>query len=218
MKAQHQRPEGRLIEQAMKTWPTVSGRELAKRVGLSEGRIRQIVNGYKKEAGVVLDVIGPADTVARIAAEVGIEASEMDAAGRPDVAEMLRDKPSVGVTEEGDLWLSDRSLELEALREWLDQDDPSGSPPVVALSLWEVEELLEAARVKHRDEVLLLNHVIRVASSSRRKGGDGDADDSRGSAPTKEPLSAVADTSSGAIAADEQETSIAGEQESTNET
>lgn len=185
LKDRYQRPEGRLVERAMKRPPKVSGRKLAEQVGLSEGRIRQIVNGYRTEAGVVLEIEAPTDTLARIAEVLQIGADEMAGAGRADVAAQLRENPRVGMTEDGALWLSDNSEEVAALRVWLNEDEPGTAPPTIALALWEVDELLDAAKAKHRDEMHLLNLII---AARRSKGGDGDADDHEpgGSAPTND--------------------------------
>lgn len=195
LKEQHQRPEGRLIEAAMKS-PKLSGRKLAELVGLSEGRIRQILNGYKSEGGQLIPIIGPADTVARMAEAVGVSAKEMREAGREDVAAEMTPLRSIGLTEDGGLWLSDTNDRLAELRRWM--DDPEGAdagqpPPIGPLSLWDFEQLLEAVLVKHQDEIRLKDYFIEmfgrkqtsypVANDPYSSGGDGDADDTRGSAP-----------------------------------
>lgn len=181
-KRKHQRPEGALLEQAMKAPPKTSGRQLAEMVGLSEGRIRQIVNGYKSEAGMVLPIVGPADTVARLAAALEIAPDEFVAAGREDVADILRGDITSGVTEEGDLWLADLNEHRVALAAWLDAGVES-DPPEGPLMLWHMDALLRAVARKHRDETHFLNALLTIAR--KPKGGDGDADDQGGSAPTK---------------------------------
>jgi transcriptional regulator with XRE-family HTH domain len=84
-------PEGILILDALKR-TRLSGREAARRAGISEGRWRQIVNGYQVVAkGVYHSTAGaPADTVARMAQAVYIEPDALEAAGRGDAAEELR--------------------------------------------------------------------------------------------------------------------------------
>lgn len=161
----------------MKSPPKISGRALAEKVGLSEGRVRQIVNGYKTEGGQVIEITAPTDTLTRIAEELKIDAADMQAAGREDVAEILRraTPPRVGITEEGDLWLSDNSQELEALRAWLDAGDDNTRPPTIALALWDVDQLLDAAKQKHEDELRLLNFAIFSRGTSAA-GGDGNVD------------------------------------------
>lgn len=198
MKDQHQRPEGRLIEHAMKTAkPKLSGRKLAERVGLSEGRIRQILNGYRIEGGQVIQIIGPADTVARMAEAAGVPAAEMRAAGREDAADEMSPLKSIGVTEAGDLWLADNADRLVAMREWLDSvqfTDAIETPPIELLSLWDFEQLMEAALVKHKDELRLKDYFIEMFGRRQTSspmapdpvfGGDGNADNPGGSAPNK---------------------------------
>src|SRR5262245_17378587 len=82
-------PEGRLISIAQKR-ARLSGREAARRAQLSEGRWRQITNGYvTHSAGVYLTVKGPAATVARMAHVVGLTPQQLAEAGREDAAEEL---------------------------------------------------------------------------------------------------------------------------------
>lgn len=223
-KEAHQRPEGRLIEAAMKRM-SVSGRQLADRVKMSEGRVRQIVNGYRTEGGSVIPISGPADTVARIATEVGISAREMREAGREDVAAEMNPLRSVGVTEDGALWLSDNAERHQALREWLDEvqtSQPDLKPPTDALTLWDFEQLMEAAIAAHHDELRFKDYFIemfgrRQTSSPtepdvygrRPEGGDGD-DSERAAAPNTEAVSEVDDTLG--AAAKEQEIQGSGEE------
>lgn len=161
-KDQHQRPEGKLIERAIKSRRGFSNRDLAKLVNLSEGRIRQIINGYRTEAGTVLEISAPVDTLVRIANALDITPAALSEAGREDAAEVLRSNPRVGIAEDGSLWLAGNAREHEAMRAWL--DDPDGPPPASVLQLWTLEVLLEAAAKKHRDEVRLLNHMMDLVS------------------------------------------------------
>ena len=86
-----QPPEGKLIEDAADRLD-LSIREAARRAGLSYGRWRQIVQGYQNVSpGSYAKVRGPARTLARMAAVVGITAEQMEAEGqRPDAAEVMR--------------------------------------------------------------------------------------------------------------------------------
>lgn len=170
MKARYQRPEGKLIEDALDSRPKMSRRKLAEAVDLSEGRVRQIVNGYKTEGGSVIDIVAPADTLARIAEVLELTAGALEGAGRADVAELLRTSPRVGVTEEGDLWIADLEEEIALLEAWL-QTDRSDRPPAQALALWSTDELMAAAARAHRDEVKLLNYVVHTLRTSKRKEG-----------------------------------------------
>lgn len=86
-----QPPEGRLISASLKR-TGLSARKAADLAGISEGRWRQIVNGYQTpSAGVHIQVSGPADTVARMARVVGVTRAELINAGREDAADALQD-------------------------------------------------------------------------------------------------------------------------------
>jgi hypothetical protein len=68
----------------------LSAREAARRAGISEGRWRQIAGGYQVvSAGVYAPVHGPAQTLARMAAVVGVTPAQLTEAGRPDAAQAL---------------------------------------------------------------------------------------------------------------------------------
>lgn len=156
---------GRLLEDARKAIrPKMGVRRAAERAGISEGRWRQITKGYQATGGGHIPVPGPAETLARMAEAVGVLPEQMAAAGRPDVAGEMEALRSVGVTELGDLWLSDSSEELAELRAWLDAvtENESLPPPVKPLMLWDYEQLLEAAAAKIRDEMRLKDHFIQV--------------------------------------------------------
>lgn len=86
-----QRPEGRLIELALKRTRS-SIRKAAAEVPISEGRLRQIINGYEtRGAGVHLAVRAPAETLASIARAFGITPEQLEGADRADAAAELRD-------------------------------------------------------------------------------------------------------------------------------
>lgn len=83
-------PEGALIKAALKK-SGLSARKAAREAGLSEGRWRQIVDGYQiVSAGTYVPVRGPAETLARMAAVIGVSPDALDAAGRADAAGELR--------------------------------------------------------------------------------------------------------------------------------
>jgi transcriptional regulator with XRE-family HTH domain len=68
----------------------LSAREAARRAGISEGRWRQIASGYQVvSAGAYAPVHGPARTLARMAAVVGVTPAQLEQAGRPDAAKLL---------------------------------------------------------------------------------------------------------------------------------
>jgi hypothetical protein len=89
-----QPPEGRLIAEALER-SGLSIREASRRARLSYGRWRQITSGVQNVSpGEWARVTGPARTVARMAAVVGVTADQMAAAGREDVAVIIRDRPA----------------------------------------------------------------------------------------------------------------------------
>lgn len=83
-------PEGKLIADAADRL-SLSIREAARRAGISYGRWRQIVTGYQNVSpGVYAPVHAPARTLARMAAVVGVAPDQMEDAGRPDAAGIMR--------------------------------------------------------------------------------------------------------------------------------
>lgn len=96
-----QRPEGRLIQEAAER-RNLSARKLAPLAGISEGRWRQIVNGYQSLGGAGrIAVVGPPLTVARMALAVGVDADQLRRADREDAAsalERLAEEPRVDAT------------------------------------------------------------------------------------------------------------------------
>ena len=88
-----QPPEGRLIADAADRL-SLSIREAARRAGISYGRWRQITSGYQNVSpGVYGAVHAPARTLARMAQAVNVSPEELESAGRPDAAAILRDLP-----------------------------------------------------------------------------------------------------------------------------
>lgn len=85
------RPEGVLIEQARATLvPKLSGRAAAEAAGMSEGRWRQIVNGYLSAGGGnYVPVTAPPDTLARMAKVVGVTPEQLMEVDRGDAAAEL---------------------------------------------------------------------------------------------------------------------------------
>ena len=87
-------PWGALITKAL-VRAKLSAREAARRAGISEGRWRQIASGYQVvSAGVYAPVHGPAMTLARMAAVVGVTPAQLRKAGRPDAARALATAPA----------------------------------------------------------------------------------------------------------------------------
>lgn len=89
IKKELQRAEGALIEKALKL-AGMSGRHAATEAGISDARWRQIVNGYMSAGGgQAVSVVGPADTLARMARVVGVTPDQLREVGRADAADLL---------------------------------------------------------------------------------------------------------------------------------
>lgn len=89
MKSEFQRPEGALIETAAKA-KGISGRRAADVAGISDARWRQIVNGFVTVGvGEKVPVIGPDNTLARMAQAVDVTPDQLREAGRGDAADLL---------------------------------------------------------------------------------------------------------------------------------
>lgn len=80
--------EATLIATAQKS-SRLSNRKAAKKAGMSEGRWRQIIQGYQTVSGVHVPVSAPAETLARMAQVVGATPDQLVEAGRDDAAEAL---------------------------------------------------------------------------------------------------------------------------------
>ncbi len=86
----NQRPEGALLEKAI-SLSGLSKREVARRAGLSEGRLRQIVSGYVSSGrGQYADVVAPPGRIAEIARILDVPPEALENAGRADAADLLR--------------------------------------------------------------------------------------------------------------------------------
>lgn len=85
-------PEAILIEESRgQVFPRLSMREAAKHSGISDTRWRQIVAGYQQVGpDAHITVRAPADTLARMAAAVGVQPHELERVGREDAARQLR--------------------------------------------------------------------------------------------------------------------------------
>jgi hypothetical protein len=86
-----QSPEGRLIERLM-TRKNLTARACAPKAGISEGRWRQITNGYQAMGrGEYTRVTAPDSTLARMAKVVGITPEQLREVDREVAAEILSD-------------------------------------------------------------------------------------------------------------------------------
>lgn len=93
MQKPEQPPEGALLHRMRKAArPPFSIRGVAKAAGLSEGRWRQIENGYQiVRKGEYVEVTAPAETLARMAAALGAQPEQLDSVGRSDAADYMRE-------------------------------------------------------------------------------------------------------------------------------
>lgn len=87
-KQELQRPEGALIEKALRM-KGLSARQAATDAGMSDARWRQIVSGYQSISGQLVPVVGPDETIARMARVVDVTPDQLREAGRPDAADLL---------------------------------------------------------------------------------------------------------------------------------
>lgn len=119
--------EAVLIEQLRSALiPRLSMRSAAKKAGLSEGRWRQIENGFSQlGGGNQMPVKAPAETLARMAWVVGAAPSQLNEVGREDAGQALlalihkppTQRPEATQDESGDSAAEeDEIYELEAAR------------------------------------------------------------------------------------------------------
>jgi len=160
-----QRPEGALIEAARKRrQPRMSGRQAAEKAGISESRWRHIIKGYSTpKAGVYVEVIAPADTLARMGFAVGLTPDELRKADREDAAEFLEQTLGIGdhptPVEITDLSTDPRWIDLEAA--------VAGTPP-------ELREIaLDAVQAAY-DNVLRTWEAAQQAADANTQANDGD--------------------------------------------
>jgi hypothetical protein len=81
---------GELLDHALKR-SKLTQNAAAAAAGISGPRWRQIANGYETKAGMRIPVVGPDETVARMALAVGVTSDALRAAGRDGAANELED-------------------------------------------------------------------------------------------------------------------------------
>lgn len=174
-------PEGELIQSALAR-AGMSARAAAKSAGISEGRWRQIVNGYQVVTkGTYVPVTdAPAATVAAMAKAVGLTPAQLADVGRDDAAQHLEElgvsdaQPAPEPRYDGervgpdDLLHTDERLlwrdEARGRRYWLaDKDDSS----VNVEYLFEPGETPE--QVVHDLRDLLAPYRVAVEQMERRR-------------------------------------------------
>ncbi|WP_158013164.1 helix-turn-helix transcriptional regulator [Streptomyces sp. Root369] len=105
--------EAALIKEALRR-VRLSGREAARRAGLSETRWRQIVNGYQDVGGVRIPVAAPDETLARMAQVVNVSADQLRQVGRSIAAELL-DELAAPPTAASTPGAPDSNAQIEAI-------------------------------------------------------------------------------------------------------
>jgi hypothetical protein len=140
-------PEATLIRQRREGFvPKLSIRAAAKKIGLSEGRWRQIESGYQTPtAGVQTPVIAPAETLARMAHVVGVTADELRSADRADAASLL-EVPDFGQAgSPNEFWRPEHGPRLSLLEQWIEisflADDVDAAVPTIAPEPEDAEEV-----------------------------------------------------------------------------
>jgi hypothetical protein len=129
-----QPPEGKLIAEAAERMD-ISIREAARRAGLSYGRWRQIAQGYQNVSpGEFAKVRAPARTLAKMALVTGVSPEQMEAAGRPDAAAVMRETPRLPAPPDpgrhrAPLTADADAAAVEAYRVVVDAEREAGLPP-----------------------------------------------------------------------------------------
>lgn len=145
-------PEGLLIQRAM-VRKGVNATDVAAGAGITPGRWRHIVNGAQPlGGGRYHPVRAPAATLARMALAVDVTPEELEAAGRPDAAEVLRDLGGQAPPPEQD-WLDPDTGE-----EYTDDDERD---------VWGLTRLPAAERRK-------LIYYMRAERARQQAEGAGD--------------------------------------------
>ena len=144
-----QPPEGALIQRAVDR-RRASVRKLAAVAGISEGRWRQIVNGYQSVGrGEYLPVTAPPLTLARMAGAAGVDAAQLREAGRADAAE-----------------------ELERLKD----DEPAATTPAAAhlaeTAIRKIEEVIDFPGLTDSMRVDTIRGIIAVYHREVTRSGE----------------------------------------------
>lgn len=137
------KPEGELLQRLIKA-SRRSQRGVAKSIGLSDTRLRQILQGVQPAGGgQFIEVTAPADTLARIAAEVGATPEELDEVGRADVAQEMR-RTEKAASMHRHPARSGIALAAKSLEDWMRQGHYLGTdPPSDGLRIFTDEQIVE---------------------------------------------------------------------------
>lgn len=152
-------PEATVLKRALNAQP-LSARKIAERVGISDTRLRHIVNGYQPVGqGQYLAVRAPDATIARIAEVLDVSPDELRAAGRAEAAGWMSDPAQTATASVERLGPS-----TDEMRRWLDgeEDTESGDHPPVSFLSW------------YDDWALVAEVLDRLQSRRLRLNGDND--------------------------------------------
>lgn len=139
-----QRPEGRLIEQAVLR-RNLSVKQLAPLAGISDSRWRQIVKGFLPAGGGRVPVVATARRLALMARAAGVSAQQLRDVGREDAADIL---------------------------ETLGQIDPVGGGELSLAALYHIAQnprLSEKRRESARNLIPLVEAVLRDAEEELKE-------------------------------------------------
>lgn len=113
-------PEATLIRLARQA-ARIKAPAAARAAGISTARWSQIENGYERREGLYKPIAGTAPTIAHMARAVGLTPDRLEAAGRPDAAEVLTEiltqEALAEPADEADQAVVDT---FAFLREWID--------------------------------------------------------------------------------------------------
>ena len=98
-----QRPEGRLIQEALRA-SGLSARRASELMPISDSRLRHIIRGYQPVGqGQRISVVAPADTLADIALALDVTPEQMLRAGRRDAADLMTRRLDLEGASEGEM-------------------------------------------------------------------------------------------------------------------
>jgi hypothetical protein len=151
-------PLGRLLEKARKEVLQITGREAARRAGISEGRWRQVVTGRQPSGDRLVPVNPRGITVVQMALAVGVDPAEaLAAASLPSspesvaaVVEQARDSIARKQGKGGEPPVPTQA-DLDALREIRDDPDrPQAFRRQAQALLDQIGAMLQAAEEEER--------------------------------------------------------------------
>lgn len=183
-----QPPEGVLLQTKLAA-TGMSARKAAEEIGISDSRLRHIIRGYQPVGqGQKVTVRAPADTLGRIAYVLEISPAELVEVGRDDAAEAM-ERARANQLHDRFVWPLDQQQRAQArmdAQEWFRSGMDGPAPKSLLRVVTNSDLVAEVAR--------------RLTEGTANQA-------------TEVPLSVVPDGVPDAVAAHEEEGSIAGEQE-----